>query len=104
MADWIVARRDNGKAPFFIIDKRDARLYVFRPSGELSGARPCSSEARRATTRSRHRQRAGAAGQAFQRTTPAGRFITQPGLDLERSDVVGSTTTRPSRCTASSTR
>jgi hypothetical protein len=89
MADWVVERHDNGKAPFFIIDKRDARLYVFEASGRLVDAAPVLLGAAKGDD-----SWPGIGNvpikdvKPYQRTTPAGRFITQPGLDLDRKDVV----------------
>src|SRR5262245_54390926 len=40
IGDWVVASHDNGASAFFIIDKREARLYVFDPGGRLQGAAP----------------------------------------------------------------
>jgi hypothetical protein len=89
MADWIVARHDNGKAPFFIIDKRDARLYVFHPDGTIVGTAPVLLGAARGD------ETWPGIGDVpikqvkpYQRTTAAGRFVTQPGLDLDHKDVV----------------
>jgi hypothetical protein len=89
MADWIVARDDNGKLPFFVIDKRDARLYVFQADGTLVGAAPVLLGAARGDD-----SFPGIGNvpipqvKSWQRTTPAGRFVTQPGLDDEKHDVV----------------
>jgi hypothetical protein len=89
MADWIVARHDNGKAPFFIIDKRDARLYVFQPDGTIVGTAPVLLGAARGD------ETWPGIGNVpikqvrpWQRTTAAGRFVTEPGMDLDRKDVV----------------
>jgi len=89
MADWIVARHDNGKAPFFIIDKRDARLYVFHPDGTIVDAAPVLLGSARGDE-----SWPGIGNVPIkdvkpnQRTTAAGRFVTQPGMDLDRKDVV----------------
>jgi hypothetical protein len=89
MADWVVARHDNRKAPFFIIDKRDARLYVFQPDGTIVGAAPVLLGAARGDD-----SWPGIGNvpikqvKSYQRTTAAGRFVTQPGMDLDHKDVV----------------
>jgi hypothetical protein len=89
MADWVVGRRDNASAPFFIIDKRDARLYVFQADGVLVGNAPVLLGAAKGDD-----SWPGIGNvpikqvRPWQRTTPAGRFVTQPGLDLDRKDVV----------------
>jgi hypothetical protein len=89
MADWIVARHDNGKAPFFIIDKRDARVYVFQADGKAVGDAPVLLGAAKGD------ETWPGIGNVpikqvkpYQRTTAAGRFVTQPGMDLDHKDVV----------------
>ena len=37
VATWVVASADNGRLPFALLDKNDARVYVFEPSGKLAG-------------------------------------------------------------------
>ncbi|MBA3594055.1 MAG: hypothetical protein H0W47_09690 [Polaromonas sp.] len=37
-ADWVVHSADNGKLPFMIIDKVNARVFVFDAQGQLRGA------------------------------------------------------------------
>jgi hypothetical protein len=89
MADWVVARHDNGKLPFIVLDKHDARLYVFEASGRLIDQTPV-------LLGSSHGDETYpgigdvpiAQVQPYQRTTAAGRFVTRPGLDADRTDVV----------------
>jgi hypothetical protein len=89
MADWVVARHDNGQSPFFIIDKRDARLYVFQPDGKLLGDAPVLlGSARGDETWPGIGNVPIKQVKPWQRTTAAGRFVTQPGVDLDRKDVV----------------
>jgi hypothetical protein len=89
MADWVVQRDDNGNLPFFVIDKRDARLYVFDSSGGLVGAAPVLLGAARGDGSFPGIGNVAIADvKPWQRTTPAGRFVTQPGLDDEHHDVV----------------
>jgi hypothetical protein len=89
MADWVLARHDNGRAPFFIIDKRDARLYVFQPDGRLLNAAPVLlGSARGDETWPGIGDVPIKDVKPFQRTTAAGRFVTQPGMDLDRKDVI----------------
>ena len=38
VADWVVDSGDNRSLPFAIVDKTDARVYVFDPDGRLLGA------------------------------------------------------------------
>lgn len=89
MADWVVARHDNGRLPFIVLDKRDARLYVFQPNGELIDQTPVLLGAAHGDeTYPGIGDVPIAQVKPYQRTTAAGRFVTRPGLDADRTDVV----------------
>ena len=89
VAMWAGRTGDPGGLPFAVLDKRGAKVYVFSPDGRLSGATPVLLGA--------------AAGddtvpgigsrpidqvRPEERTTPAGRFVSQPGLNALGEDVV----------------
>ena len=40
VADWVIDARDNRGLPFAIVDKVDAKVYVFYADGRLRGASP----------------------------------------------------------------
>lgn len=40
MADWVVDSGDNKNMPFVILDKKEAKVYVFHAHGGLRGAAP----------------------------------------------------------------
>ena len=89
MADWVVARRDNGRMPFMVLDKRDARLYVFEASGRLVDQTPVLlGSAHGDETYPGIGDVPIDQVKPFQRTTAAGRFVTRPGLDADHTDVV----------------
>jgi hypothetical protein len=89
MADWIVARHDNGKLPFMVLDKRDARLYVFEANGELVDHTPVLlGSSHGDDTYPGIGDVPISKVKPYQRTTAAGRFVTKPGLDADRTDVV----------------
>ncbi len=89
MADWIVQRRDNGRMPFMVLDKRDARLYVFQASGQLVDQTPVLlGSAHGDETYPGIGDVPIAQVKPYQRTTAAGRFVTRPGLDADHTDVV----------------
>ena len=80
MADWVVQRRDNGRMPFMVLDKRDARLYVFKPNGELVGDTPVLlGSAHGDDTFPGIGDVPINQVKPYQRTTAAGRFVTRPG-------------------------
>ena len=89
MADWVVERRDNGRMPFIVLDKRDARLYVFEASGRLIDQTPVLlGSAHGDETYPGIGDVPIADVKPSQRTTAAGRFVTRPGLDADHTDVV----------------
>jgi hypothetical protein len=89
MADWVVARHDNARMPFIVLDKRDARLYVFQPDGELIDQTPVLLGAAHGDeTYPGIGDVPIAQVKPYQRTTAAGRFVTRPGLDADHTDVV----------------
>jgi hypothetical protein len=89
MADWVVGRHDNGRLPFMVLDKRDARLYVFQANGQLVDQTPVLLGAAHGDeTYPGIGDVPIAQVKPYQRTTAAGRFVTRPGLDADRTDVV----------------
>lgn len=89
VAAWVVAEADNGRAPFAIVDKRRARLYVFAATGRLLGTSPVLLG-----YAAGDHSVAGIGAQAIEdikpqeRTTPAGRFVSAPGKNSLGHDVV----------------
>ena len=72
-AAWVLAGADNQDLPFAVVDKRDARIYVFEASGRLAGA----SAVLLGVTPGDFSvgvDRAPASLTLAERTTPAGRF------------------------------
>ncbi len=89
LADWVVDSRDNRTMPFAIIDKVDARVFVFDAGGQLLGAAPVLlglavgdypvqgiGDRKLADIRPE------------ERTTPAGRFVAYLGFNAKRTDVL----------------
>ena len=89
LADWAIASRDHGEQPFLIVDKRHARLYVFDASGHLRGDAPVLlGLARGDDTVPGIGDRKLADIKPFERTTPAGRFVGEPGRNTRGEDIV----------------
>src|SRR4029079_4624634 len=40
IADWVVDSGDNAGMPFMVVDKIDAKVFVFDAAGKLRGAAP----------------------------------------------------------------
>lgn len=86
---WVMQERDNHGLPFAIVDKKSARLFVFDAQGQLRGASaallgltPGDSAASSLDAGDFERLR------AADRTTPAGRFVSEPGHNLQGEAIV----------------
>ncbi len=89
VATRILASADNQGLPFVIVDKKEARVFVFQADGQLLGA----SAALLGMASGDHSvagigQRDPSKILPAERTTPAGRFISQPGRNLQGEQVV----------------
>ena len=82
VADWVVDSGDNKRLPFAIVDKVDARVYVFGADGELRGAAAALlGLARGDDSAPGIGKRALSGIPARERTTPAGRFVASLDRD-----------------------
>ena len=85
----ILATADNEGRPFVIVDKKDARMFVFEADGRLIGA----SAALLGLAAGDHSvpgigERELARILPHERTTPSGRFLSEPGRNLQGEAVV----------------
>lgn len=84
VANWVVASSDNRGLPFVIVDKRAAKVFVFRNDGQLRGASPALlGLARGDDTIPGIGTRPLSKILPEERTTPAGRFIATLGRNLK---------------------
>ena len=90
MVQWVLRTHDAGRKPFLVVDKKAARLYVFEASGRMQAATPVILGAARGDDSAPGvGDRAQDGSLPFdERTTPAGRFETQPGRNLQGEAVV----------------
>lgn len=89
VAAWTVSTADNGNRPFAIVDKRRAKVYVFDVGGRLLGASPVLlGYAAGDHTVEGIGNKAIADIKPHERTTPAGRFQSEPGRNALAEDVV----------------
>jgi hypothetical protein len=89
-AQQLVTASDPGARPFAIVDKRAARLIVFHADGTVAGATPAllgRSPGDHSVPGVGERTQAGRL-RPGDRTTPAGRFDSQPGRNLQGDPVV----------------
>jgi hypothetical protein len=89
LANWAVFTRDHRKNAFVIVDKADARVYVFGPDGKLKESAP-------ALLGSAHGDHSvpGIGEKPLklikpdEKTTPAGRFVAEPGKNANGEDII----------------
>ena len=89
VADWVVDSSDNRCMPFVIVDKTDAKVFVFDAGGRLRGAAPALLGSERGDEavpgigdRELSRIR------PEERTTPAGRFVASLGRNLRGKEIL----------------
>jgi hypothetical protein len=89
IADWVAGAHDNQGLPFAILDKRGARMYVFDPDARLLGSSlvllgsaPGDDSVAGIGERPLSQIR------SEERTTAAGRFVSEPGHDESGEKVV----------------
>lgn len=89
VADWVADSGDNHSLPFVIVDKVDAKVFVFNADGRLLGATPALLGAahgddsvpdigKRKLSRIRPEER----------TTPAGRFVAVLDRNLKGKEIL----------------
>ncbi len=88
-AQWVLASGDHAGRPFAIVDKKAAQLVVYTADGRLAGATPALTGQAPGDhavpgTGSKPLSQITLA----ERTTPAGRFATEPGRNLDGEAIV----------------
>ena len=88
-ADWVVDSYDHKGLPFVIIDKPNARVFVFDSSGRIRGGAPAllgSAPGDHSVPGIGERELSDMAPP--DRTTPAGRFVSGIGMNFRGEDVL----------------
>jgi hypothetical protein len=86
---WVLATQDNQGKSFAIVDKKNAQIFVFEGKGQLIGASPALlglSPGDTDVSDIAHRQPTSLS--TAERSTPAGRFLTEHGRNLNGEAVV----------------
>jgi hypothetical protein len=89
VADWVVDSCDNLTMPFVIVDKTDAKVFVFSADGRLRGAAPALLGLARGDNAV-----AGIGNRPLskirpeERTTPAGRFVATLDRNLRGKEIL----------------
>ena len=89
MLQWVLAAGDHHGMPFAIVDKKAARLFLFDAAGQLLGASPALLGLMPGDAGSPQTGRRDVTQiPPTERTTPAGRFASEPGRNLQGEEVV----------------
>src|SRR5471030_3094853 len=89
IADWIVDSADNLGLPFVILDKIEAKIFVFDAGGRIQGAAPALIGAARGDDSVPGIGDREYADMPLEtRTTPAGRFVAALGEDSHGVDIL----------------
>ena len=88
-ADWVLDSGDNRGLPFVIVDKTDAKVFVFGADGRLRGAAPALlGMARGDDSVPGIGEREMSDIRPEERTTPAGRFVAALGRNFSGKDIL----------------
>jgi len=89
LANWVVATRNNRKHAFILVDKKDARAYVFMPDGRLRDSAPVLlGEAHGDDLLPGVGDKPLSQVTPEEKTTPTGRFVAEPGMNADHEDVI----------------
>lgn len=89
LANWVADSRDNGGIEFFIVDKKDARVYAFNAAARLNASSAVLlGSAKGDDSVPGIGLKPVAAVKPSERTTPAGRFLAERGRNTSGEDVV----------------
>ena len=89
VADWVVDSGDNRSMPFVIVDKSDAKVFVFDVAGQLLGAAPALlGLAQGDDSVPGIGKRKLSTIRPEERTTPAGRFVASLDRNLHGEEIL----------------
>jgi hypothetical protein len=90
VAAWVRASDDAAGKPYLIVDKKSARLFVFEADGRLLATTPVLLGAALgdASTPGVGERAQNGTLRPEDRTTPAGRYVTEPGRNIDGEHVV----------------
>jgi len=89
VANWVIDSGDNNGQSFVIVDKREAKVFVFESEGTLRGAAAALlGLARGDNSVAGIGQRKLADIRPEERTTPPGRFVAALGNDMGKADIL----------------
>lgn len=89
MANWVLSSGDNKGMSFVLVDKKEAKVFVFDAAGQLKAASPALLGAARGDDSA-----PGIGDKPLsqvlpqEKTTPAGRFVAELGMNTKGEDIV----------------
>lgn len=88
MHRWVVKTGDHAGGPFMVVDKRQARVWVYNRQGQLEGHAPVLLGAAKGDDSVPGiGERPMSEIRPHERTTPAGRFHVEPGVNGKGEDI-----------------
>lgn len=89
VAEWVRNSNDNAGLPYALVDKKTATLHLFDADGRLRATTPALLGAAPGDRGAPDLNQRDLSALAFhERTTPAGRYVAQPGRNLQGEPVV----------------
>jgi hypothetical protein len=89
VANWAAHTRNHKKHAFVVIDKKQARLYVFGPDAKLASSTPILlGKAIGDHTVPGIGDKPLSQVKEDEKTTPAGRFVAEPGKNTKGEDII----------------
>jgi hypothetical protein len=89
LANWVLTTGNARKHALVIVDKKDTRVYVFTPQGRLLQSAPAlMGEAHGDGYSPGIGDKPLSAVKPWEKTTPAGRFVAEPGENDKGEDIV----------------
>ena len=89
VANWVAATNDHAGKAFVLVDKKDARVYVFAPDGRLKDSAPALlGKARGDHSVPGIGEKPLKLIREDEKTTPAGRFVAEPGRNANNEDII----------------
>lgn len=89
VVQWVSQSNDNMAMPFVVLDKKGARIFAFAADGMFLGTTPVLlGLAKGDDSVPGIGDRPIGSIKPEERTTPAGRFVTEPGVNTKHEDIV----------------
>jgi hypothetical protein len=88
VASWVVASGDNLRLPYLLIDKVNAKVFAFTPTGQLKGAAPVLLGMAKGDRLIAPNTATMAQMPPQVRITPAGRFVSRLAIDSHGKELL----------------